>query len=340
MRPTNIESVVFRKASDNRIYELTRDASPLWSPWNLADIVGPFTALSNPHGYMRALGIPALVFRGAQGQLFEIGGIPESPYWRHVALTETGGPVAVGDPTAFVRLDQAGRRIDVVAYRDDRGHLLELSRVPGYSWTLADLVDDAASDPTTYVTADDTQAVVYRGTDDHIHQLEWSGGVLARYDLTKAAQSPLGVGEPRGFAHIGEHSGVVYRDASGHVQQLYRARGSAGWIHVDLTFDLAPAASDPFPYFRTDLVDAIVYLSPDRHIHELTFHDGVWYWGDLTTITGCEKATGMPFGYVRSDGMNAVIFWSVDERKIIEIAGNEAGGWASRNLLGTIPDWP
>jgi hypothetical protein len=340
VRPTNIDSVLFRKAVDNKIYELTRDSSPLWSPWNLADVLGrPFTALSNPFGYVRASGSPAVVFRGEQGRLYEYGGISVAPFWGLAALTKAGGPIAVGDPIAFLRSDMGENLIDAVAFRDDRGHILELTRVFANDWILGDIAKDAASDPYAYATAEDTEAVVYRGTDDHVHQLERTSGVLELYDLTQDAQAPLAAGEPRGFAHFGEYSAVVYRDTSGHIHQLYRARGAERWNHVDLTFGLQPAASDPFPYLRSDRADAIVYLGMDRHVDELTFYKGGWYWGDLTNITGCEKATGMPFGYVRSDRKNAVIFWSVDQRRIIEIAGEE-GGWASRNLLAQIPDWP
>ena len=59
---------------------------------------------------------------------------------------------------------------------DERIHELSLPRT-GPPWELADLTEltgapEAAGDPAAYLTDfDDTARVVYRGADEHIHEL-------------------------------------------------------------------------------------------------------------------------------------------------------------------------
>ena len=89
------------------------------------------------------------------------------------------------------------------------------------SWRWADLTaitgsPDAASDPFGYVRSDGISAVIYTGTDGHVHELRLEGGWLWA-DLTTIAVAPLAVG--RRFNALIAGSRLVTFDPCGHAPQ-------------------------------------------------------------------------------------------------------------------------
>ena len=101
----------------------------------------------------------------------------------------------------------------------------------------------------------DTQHVVYRGDDGHLHELYWeSAGGWSHNDLTNASGGASAVaGDPAGYV-LGDTQHVVYRGADGHLHELYW-ESAGGWSHNDLTNASggAPAvAGDPAGYVLGD----------------------------------------------------------------------------------------
>ena len=84
----------------------------------------------------------------------------------------------------------------------------------------------AAGDPAGYVFG--SEFVVYRGTDNHVHQLfaaanqaQWSHA-----DLTAITNAPLAVGNP--FGYVNGAQLVVYRGTDNDIHQLYQQWYSVG----------------------------------------------------------------------------------------------------------------
>ncbi len=102
-------------------------------------------------------------------------------------------PDAAGNPFAYVTLDGIPR----IVYRGTDHHVHEL-RLQG-SWIHADLsaivsdgapAPDAAGDPRAHVmTTDRIPRVIYRGSDDHIHELRLEGSWI-HADLSAIVSDP------------------------------------------------------------------------------------------------------------------------------------------------------
>jgi outer membrane protein assembly factor BamB len=90
----------------------------------------------------------------------------------------------------------------------------------------------AAGDPSGYVLLSE-EFVVYRGADNHVHQLYSHAGEdqWSRADLTAIAHAPLAVGNPSGYV-VNASQRVVYRGADDHIHVLY-SFDNTQWAHVD-----------------------------------------------------------------------------------------------------------
>jgi hypothetical protein len=79
--------------------------------------------------------------------------------------------------------------------------------------------------PTGYVfRPDETQHVVYAGTDGHIHELWWDNSGWHHNDLTIATHAPPAGGDPTGYEftpNVGQGTQrVVYTSSDHHIIQL------------------------------------------------------------------------------------------------------------------------
>jgi hypothetical protein len=132
----------------------------------------------------------------------------------------------------------------------------------------------AASDPAGYMfNAQNTQHVVYPGTDNRIHELWWNSSGWHHNNLTNVAGgAPAAASDPAGYMFNAQNTQhVVYRGTDNHIHELWW--NSSGWHHNDLTNAAgnAPAAAgDPAGYmFDAQGTQHVVYRGTDNHIHEL-----------------------------------------------------------------------
>jgi hypothetical protein len=133
---------------------------------------------------------------------------------------------------------------------------------------------------------DDTARVVYRGQDDHVHELYYltaSGWGYA--DLSALTRAPAVSGNPHGYLNPNDGiARVVHRGADSHIHELAYSTGN-GWAHADLAqlTGTTPAAGDPCGYVTPfDSVARVVYRSADGHVHELFYSPPVgWGHADL-----------------------------------------------------------
>jgi hypothetical protein len=106
-----------------------------------------------------------------------------------------------------------------------------------------------------------TQHVIYRGTDDHIHELWWGNTVWNQNDLTTAAGAPLAKGLANGGSTFGPAGYMFNAQGTQHVNYLGQDLhihelwwDSNGWHHTCIGYlDCAfrSAAAHPKPINTT-----------------------------------------------------------------------------------------
>ncbi|WP_157610440.1 matrixin family metalloprotease [Spirillospora albida] len=146
-----------------------------------------------------------------------------------------------------------------LAYRDCEGHLL-VNHPDGDGWAFVQLTAGVPGAPrmaersahSPFHAADGVPSYVYRGEDDHIHQLWWNGASWAWADLCAASGAPPGIETPSAYRN-GATQRVVYQTADGRVIRLSQRPGLP-WQWEDIT---QPGASRPldsglFPYLNRD----------------------------------------------------------------------------------------
>lgn len=181
-KPTTGENNVIYRATDRHIHRLAWITGTPHAE-NLSSVAGAPSAAGDPAGYYtRFDDVHQIVYRGEFGQLHELWWQGENrvSYWNLTAAASA--PAAArgsdGDPVTYY---SAGTNTKHVIYRSEDGHLHELSWTPGGSaapayvdLTLHAVAPLAADKPAAYVVAPNTHHVVYRGTDDQIHEIRWS----------------------------------------------------------------------------------------------------------------------------------------------------------------------
>jgi len=183
-------------------------------------------------------------------------------------------------------------------------------------------------------------AVVYRATDDTIHEIgrnpNWADNELASPFTVPARAHPTAT--VRAYVRSDGRDAVVYRGVDNHLWELTSNFGYAPpWLVNDLTaFIGAPdLAGNPMGYAGTDHQNALVFRTADGHLHEIASHFGsspAWVDADLTTGTGQSVLPASdPWGYRRGDGQNAVVYLGTDGG-IHELSKGTTGTWAHQIL--------
>jgi hypothetical protein len=159
----------------------------------------------------------------------------------------------------------------------------------------------AAGNPNAYVfAAHGVENVIYRGADNHAHELWRTATGIGHSDLTALAGAPNVQGDPMAYVFAAQDiQNVVYRGTDNHVHGLYWSTGAVG--HDDLTSlsGAPPAAGSPYGYvFDAIGFQNVLYRGADGRLHGL-------YWSccgvghdDLTALSGASGPAGDPFGYV------------------------------------------
>lgn len=247
--------------------------------------------------------------------------------WSFLDLNQTlKAPRAAGDPVCY-SWDLDG--MDHVVYRGTDDHIHQLSFDGAWHWTDVTLAADppptsmVATDPAAYTFDQDrSQHIVYRGVDDHIHEL-WSSGTWHHHDLTAAAgNAPLSASKPFGYVWRQDDSQhVVYRGRDDSIHELY-THGS--WRHNDLCRQanvLANAVGAPTAYVdEPHAIEHVIYRDQKGGLHEL-WYDGSWHANQLDGT----PSLGDPFGLMgTADSAQHVLYRGLDDH-IHEL--RNAGSW-------------
>lgn len=173
------ENIVVYRGTDAHIHALYWSVGAIGHS-NLSGYIGSPPAAGDPFAYYTHHNdAHQVTYRSRDGHLHELWWNSPDPV-NHWDLTAAAGgaPPAVSDPAVYYC---AGTNTKHVIYRSADGHLNEIWWVPGGGipahvditvYALAPLAEDR---PTAFATGNpNTQHVVYRGVDGHIHEIRWT----------------------------------------------------------------------------------------------------------------------------------------------------------------------
>jgi hypothetical protein len=303
-----------------------------------------------------------VVFRSEDGQIHELYRQTDGK-WEHKNLSaEAKGPKADGRPTAFASEDTD---VQHVFYRTSEGSLIDLFRRWGSTddkkWHSNDLTAEAkaptaAGSPCAYleqsgvVATSDTEHLVYRGEDGHIHELfavpkdKWM-----HKDLTAEAKGPRAAGDPTAFHTQKDNiQHVFYRSSEGSLIDLYRNRKDERdktWHSNDLTAEArAPKAVGNITAYleqigtvTTSTTQHLVFRGDDGQIHELYLRpkQAKWMLTNVGASIKAPQATADPVGFVEKEGPIQHVFYRTAEAGLYELYHVPEGtdrGWHGTDL--------
>ena len=169
--------------------------------------------------------------------------------WSHADLSEiSAAPAAADVVTGFTEQDAGYVPMARVLYRGINDHVYAPFVWPGITWGYEDLSAQAsgtggqtnapgAADTAMGYTTDlagqgPLARVVYRGTDNHVHELSRPNGQWTHADLTAITAAPGAADTAMGYttdlAGQGPVARVVYRGADNHVHELSVAAAASG----------------------------------------------------------------------------------------------------------------
>jgi hypothetical protein len=245
------------------------------------------------------------------GQVSVYGLNPPSPVWHHTDISALAtAPPAASDPAGYV----FGSEVVVYRGTDNHVHVLFAAANQG-PWSHADLTAItnaplAVGNPSGFVYGASQELVVYRGTDNDIHQLytfnnntQW-----AKADLSRLAGAPAAAGDPFALPTAGTSISpeiITYRGADGHIHALWAKDGGV-WAHADITaLTNAPlSAGDPCEYLQGSNTQIVLFRAVDNDIHALYAINNNSEWTQQTDVSAsahAPAAAGDPIGYIFGD---------------------------------------
>jgi hypothetical protein len=284
VRSDKINAVVYR-GIDNHIYELwLPDGGQTWRIQDLTATAEAPHAAGDPAAYARHDQVNSVVYRGQNNHVYELflpsGADPVFGFfpWNVADLSAiAGGFITPGNPAGYVNWGN----VNSVVCRGFNHHIFELALGPGAAaWVLNDLsgaagAPEAQGDPAGYRRSDPVSAVVYRGFDNHIHELYRPVGAVTWHhgDLSAALGMwpPGSVSDPVGYVRSDGTNSVVYRGIYGGIHELSLPSGAGAWTNEgDLFSERSPLpVGVPAAYVRSDDVNSVLYRGADHHVYEI-----------------------------------------------------------------------
>jgi hypothetical protein len=167
----------------------------------------------------------AIIYRGVDGDLHRLY-CALGPVGHDDLTAASGAPRPAGEPSAYIT--PSGEQN--VVYRGVDRHLHGLwstgPNTPPVGWDdLTWTVPGAplpVGDPTAYYSAwDGLHQVLYRTSNNHLHELSWTTGAVSHVDLTTAGGGTGPASKSSAYALATDNSHqVVYRSADNHLHEL------------------------------------------------------------------------------------------------------------------------
>jgi Bacterial Ig domain/FG-GAP-like repeat len=289
-----------------------------------------------PQAYIKTDGTDAIVVRSDDQHLLEISnGLAQDITERSFAPTRIAS-----EPWGFARSDD----FNSIIYRGTDNHVYEIfsawfsPRIHYGDLTFYATGTDAIGNPTGYVKGDGTNAMVHRGIDNHLHEIElFEGRYWRSNDLTLGSgfRSTL-AGDPVAYVPPAGIAAVVFRATDGHIHEI-RLENSV-WVDSNISIasgELVSAVADPSVFVRSDGKISVLYVANDGQLHALTSSDGR-DWN--REILPASNPVGTPSGYTRWDGKSSIVYRSGStDSTIHELVFGDRWIDSSLDLLSNAP---
>lgn len=301
------------------------------------------TVRSNIRGFTRADGTHGAVLRDAMGNLFEMRGTPLSNS-KYLGVGDTAG----SDPWAYRRTDNVNAYL-YVAWGDGHVHEVtpfgtgfldnDFASAFGINAPPARADYTGVPDVIGYVRSDNTNAIVYRSSANHIIEIRDNAGgspPWIPHDLTIDSNGPPATrGSAFPYVRSDGRNTIVYIAADNRIHEI--ATDLSGASDKDLftaSDETVAPSSEPWGYKRGDGINAVVYVGSDGTLRELSLFVGhpcgakPWCRGLIQAAVA--PASVRPSGYVRADGLSAVVYVSNDttiDGSLHEVTIGPGRGW-------------
>ena len=287
---------VFFIGTDNHVYELYITAGAGWIYNDLTALAravppNPTSALD---GYRLSDDSKHVFFIGTDNHVHELQ-IARGGRWADNDLTTLAGAV-LPNPTSALDGFRLGDDSEHVNFIGTDSHVHELTHT-GAGWVDNDLTTLAGAVLPTPASAldgfrlsDDSEHVIFIGTDSHVHELTHTGAGWVDNDLTTLAGAvlPTPASALDGFRLSDDSEHVFFIGTDSHVHELTHT--GAGWVDNDLT--TLAGAVPPIPttaldgYRLSNDSKHVNFIGTDNHVHELYFTAAAgWVDNDLTALT-------------------------------------------------------
>jgi len=171
-------TVVAYRAADHHIHTLYWDTGDVGHD-DLSGVAQAPLATGDPASYVTSSNdVHQVTYRSADGHVHELWWVGAERVNHWDLTVPASAPPADSDPAVYY---SAGTNTKHVIYRSADGHLNEIWWVPGGGrpahvdltlWALAPIA--APGRPAAFtIDGPNTQHVVYRGTDGHVHEIRW-----------------------------------------------------------------------------------------------------------------------------------------------------------------------
>jgi len=185
--------------------------------------------------------------------------------------------------------------------------------------------------------------ILYVGSDQHVHDLEWSNnGAWHNFDLTALTG---GVPVASGGAltsfldTIWPDRLIFYVGSDQHVHDLEWSNNGA-WHNFDLTALTGgvPVASGGAltSFLDTIWPDRLIfYVGSDQHVHDLEWNNnGAWHNFDLTALSGGVPVApgGALTSFLDRNWPDRLIFYIGSDQHVHDLEWNNSGSWNSFDI--------
>jgi len=301
--------------------------TPLGSP---VAVAGSGLLYSNSWGYKRHDGPDTILYLDFRGHPHEVGS-------QDIDFSTSFGinaPAGIGaDIIGYARSDNKSGMV----YRTNLKHVIEITSnfsgsppwVANDVSVIANAPYGAAGNAFPYVRSNGTSAIVYKGTDGHIHELS-NVGPTGWFDNDLHAitnETVIAASDPWAFLRADNTESVQWVGTDLKLHQFLVV--AASWTKGVLpTPNESVRPVRPSGYVGPGGVNSIAYVMYATGLHQLTQSGGTWT-DESLVVSSCTGTLSEPFGHLAPGNVSSILFLGSQAGAVnrYELSKPSGGSW-------------